>query len=193
MPAKKRTPMEQLPAPETPRGRGRPTIYQPEYCNMVLDSAEIRDGGATDQVIADHIGVDRVSIYRWREEHPEFAEACAQAKEAADDVVEASLFQRAKGYEHEAVKIFQYEGKPVIVDYTERFAPDTGAAMNWLKNRRPDKWRDRVEHTGADGRDLVQAQTIDVMEVAKAIGLALRLAAERIPGDGAKVIDGKAK
>jgi hypothetical protein len=24
--------------------------------------------------------------------------------------------------------------------------PDTGAAMNWLKNRMPDKWRDKIDH-----------------------------------------------
>jgi hypothetical protein len=193
MPKKKHTPMEDLPPPRSPFPKhpgGRPSVYQPEFCTTVLTSEAIRDGGATDQVIADHIGVDRASIRRWRDEHPEFADACAQAKDAADDVVEASLFQRAKGYEHEAVKIGFHEGRPVYADYTERYAPDTGAAMNWLKNRRPDRWRERVEHTGADGKDL-QPQTINVMDVAKAIGLALRLAAERIPGDDAKVINGR--
>lgn len=196
---KKFTPLEDLPAPKSPfqekRGPGQPSPYQPQFCDIVLENAEIRAHGATDVAIAEAFGVSRMTINRWRDEHPEFAAACAQAKDAADDIVEASLFQRAKGYEHDAVKIFMPAGAtvPVYADYTERYAPDTGAAMNWLKNRRPDKWRERVEHTGADGKDLPVSQSIDVMEVAKAIGLALRLAAERIPGDGAKLINGKAK
>lgn len=191
------TPMGGLPAPKLdkpPRGRGRPTTYQPEYCTMVLEAGDIWEGGATDQVIADFLGVDRGSIRRWRDDHPEFAEACAQVKDAADDIVEASLFQRARGYEHDAVKIFLHEGKPVTVDYTERYAPDTAAAMNWLKNRRPDRWRERVEHTGKDGGP-IEVKSGDALEAARLIAFALEEAKRLVqqPGDGAKVIEGESK
>ena len=41
-------------------------------------------------------------------------------------------------------------GTEHIVPYTERYPPDTTAAIFWLKNRRPDLWRDkhRIEHSG---------------------------------------------
>lgn len=132
---------------------GRPTSYRPEFCRAVVEAREIRAQGATDTVIAAAFDVDPVTIYRWREQHPEFAAACDQAKDTADDLVETSMFQRARGYTHDAVKIFMPAGAPapVYAPYTERYAPDTGAAMNWLKNRRPERWRDRIEHTGADG------------------------------------------
>jgi hypothetical protein len=54
------------------------------------------------------------------------------------------LFRRATGYVHEAVKIFMPAGAtaPIHSTYTERFAPDTVACIFWLKNRRPDLWRD---------------------------------------------------
>jgi hypothetical protein len=47
------------------------------------------------------------------------------------------------------VKINQYEGKAVITPYVEHVPPDTTAAIFWLKNRRPQAWRDvkAVEHT----------------------------------------------
>jgi hypothetical protein len=37
--------------------------------------------------------------------------------------------------------------------YTERYPPDTTAAIFWLKNRRPDLWRDRHEtvHSAGEG------------------------------------------
>ena len=44
-----------------------------------------------------------------------------------------SLYNRAKGYEQEVVKVFQFQGEPIIVPVIEKIAPDTGAAMAWLK------------------------------------------------------------
>jgi len=40
--------------------------------------------------------------------------------------------------------------EPVIVPYIEHVPPDTTAQIFWLKNRRPEDWRDRkdVDHTG---------------------------------------------
>jgi hypothetical protein len=64
--------------------------------------------------------------------------------------VERSLYERANGYNYEAVKIFMpaRSKQPVIVHYTEHCPPDVGAAFIWLKNRDPDRWRDvqNVEH-----------------------------------------------
>ena len=41
----------------------------------------------------------------------------------------------------------------------EHVPPDTTACIFWLKNRRKDEWRDRQEHTGADGTPLVPEYT----------------------------------
>jgi hypothetical protein len=64
--------------------------------------------------------------------------------------VERSLYERAHGYNYEAVKIFMPAGskQPIVVHYIERCPPDVGAAFIWLKNRDPDRWRDvqNVEH-----------------------------------------------
>jgi hypothetical protein len=84
-----------------------------------------------------------------------FCQALKAGKEAADQRVERSLYQRAVGYAHDAVKIFMPAGAsaPVYAPYVERVAPDTTAAIFWLKNRKKDEWRDvsRQEQTGPDG------------------------------------------
>jgi hypothetical protein len=191
------TPMGELPAPKPQkRGRGQPSLYQPEYCHAIMEASEIAEAGATDVAIAEYLGVTRETIIRWRDAHPEFAEACAAIKQNADDRMEASLFHRGMGYSHSAVKIFMPAGAaaPVYADYTEHYPPDTAAASLWLRNRRPDKWRDRVEHTGKDGADLIPA-ALPALEQAKILAHALEIAARKLvqPGDGAKVIEGEAK
>lgn len=176
---------------EPKREVGRPSDYRPEFCQAVKEAAEIIGNGATDTSIASALDVDVRTIYRWREQFPEFAEACAVAKERADDHVEASLFQRGTGYSHDAVKIFMPAGapEPVYAKYREHYPPETAAASLWLRNRRPKEWRDRVEHTGADGGP-IQTESVDALEIARQLGFALALAAQRVqsPGDGAKVI-----
>ena len=63
-----------------------------------------------------------------------------------------ALYHRAVGYEQEEVKIFMPAGakKAVLVPFTAKIAPDTSAAIFWLKNRRPDEWRDKqdIQHGG---------------------------------------------
>ena len=67
----------------------------------------------------------------------------------ADDRVERSLYHRAVGYSFESEKIFHHQGEVVRVPIIEHVPPDVGAAMSWLKNRRPDKWRDKVAASAA--------------------------------------------
>lgn len=122
-----------------PAKRGRPTSLKPE---MVEQARKLCEFGATDKELADFLKVDVATIYRWKASNAKFREALKAGKDAADERVEKSLYHRAIGYSHEAVKIFQYEGAAVEVPYTEHYPPDTTAAIFWLKNRRRSEWRD---------------------------------------------------
>lgn len=126
----------------------RPSKYDPSFPEQARKLCLL---GATDLEIADFFEVSIASLYRWKNEHPEFCEALKEAKAEADKRVEESLYQRALGYSHEAVKIFMPAGasEPVKVPYREHYPPDTTAAIFWLKNRRPEAWRDKheVEHS----------------------------------------------
>jgi hypothetical protein len=129
--------------------RGRPTLFSLQKSEQAYSLAQ---AGCTDQEMADELGISANTFYRWRNEHPEFREATRLGKEAADERVTRSLYHRALGYSHQAVKIFMPAGstEPVYAPYTEHFPPDTQAASLWLRNRQPDKWRDKqdVEHSG---------------------------------------------
>jgi hypothetical protein len=130
----------------------RPTEYREAHAEGAAKLARL---GATDAEIADFFNVDVRTVYRWKNTYEGFCHALKAGKEEADARVERSLYHRAIGYEQEAVKIFMPAGKddPVYAPYTERIAPDTTAAIFWLKNRRPQEWRDRqeVDHKSTDG------------------------------------------
>lgn len=121
----------------------RPTKYKPEY---VTQAAKLCALAATDQELADFFEVTVTTLNRWKISYPEFCASIKDAKEQADDRVERSLFQRATGYEQDEVKIFMPGGKdaPVYAPYRAKIAPDTTACIFWLKNRRPDLWRDKT-------------------------------------------------
>ena len=125
------------------KGGGRPSSFKPEFLKIATSMCKL---GATDADLADAFSVSVTTINAWKATHKEFSEVLKAGKDEADDRVERSLYQKAVGYEYDAVKIMQYEGSPVIVPYRERMAPDTTAAIFWLKNRRSDRWRDVHKH-----------------------------------------------
>jgi hypothetical protein len=135
---------------------GRPSSYKSEYVEQARKLCRL---AATDIDIADFFEVDVRTLYRWKEAHPEFCQALKEAKAEADERVKESLFHRAVGYSHDAVKIFMPAGasEPVVAPYREHYPPDTAAAIFWLKNRQPDEWRDKRENevSGAGGGPLV--------------------------------------
>lgn len=122
---------------------GRPTEYKPEYAGQVEKLCLL---GATDIEIADFFGVHVATIYRWSFKYPEFCEAKKTGKETLDERVERSLFQRAVGYTFESEKIFQHQGEVVRAKTREHVPPSDTAMIFWLKNRRPDRWRDVHKH-----------------------------------------------
>jgi hypothetical protein len=128
---------------------GRPTEYRPEY---VAQAEKLARLGATDMEIADFFEVDVRTINRWKITQPKFCQSLKEGKEVADAKVTRSLFQRATGFEHDAVKVsFDKEGHPQYAPYREFVVPDTTACIFWLKNRDKANWRDKVdlEHSGA--------------------------------------------
>lgn len=128
---------------------GRPTKFTPQYIEIARNACARL--GATTEDLAALFGVATSTVDKWRTEIPEFSEALKSAKAESDAKVQESLYRRAMGYAHEAVKIHvNADGVVTQVPYTERYPPDTTACIFWLKNRQPAGWRDRteVEHKG---------------------------------------------
>lgn len=140
--------------------------------------------GLTDEQIAKNIGIRRPTLYAWKKEHPDIADALKKGKHIVDVEVENSLLKKAMGtttkttqykmvkvdadvlkakrvkfmnaykLDHPdktreeiviaaALAIPTYERIP-IVETVQEVPPDTKAAIFWLKNRMPEKYRDQT-------------------------------------------------
>lgn len=107
--------------------------------------------GLTDEQIAQNVGVATRTIYDWKNKFPQFSQALKQGKEVVDRQVENALFKRALGYEYtEVTEELTDFGMKVTKKVKKQVAPDTTAQIFWLKNRKPEEWRDR-QHTELSG------------------------------------------
>ncbi len=122
---------------------GRPSSYRGEYSDYARKLCRL---GVTDEALADFFEVSVATLNRWKHAHPEFMESVKIGRTLADAEVAERLFQRACGYSHVATKFVTHKG--IITDreeYVKHYPPDTQACIFWLKNRRPDLWREKVE------------------------------------------------
>ncbi len=102
---------------------GRPSLYDPSYCDT---AREFMGQGFSISALAGKLQVDRASLYEWEKVHPEFSNALKQSR-----------FMRVCALENKLL--------------SAEIGPHVTAAIFALKNAMPDEWRDRIEHTGADG------------------------------------------
>ena len=85
--------------------------------------------GLTDEQIAERIGINPATLYDWKKKYPEISEALKKGKEVVDYEVENALLLKA-------------------------LCGDVTAQIFWLKNRRPDKWRDKPAEPSGDIEDI---------------------------------------
>ena len=100
--------------------------------------------GLTDEQIATNIGIRAATLYDWKNRFSDISEALKRGKEIVDRQVENALLKRALGYEYEEVRE-KYEGG-VLTERTvtkKEVVADTTAQIFWLKNRKPQQWRDK--------------------------------------------------
>ncbi len=121
--------------------------------------------GATDDEVAKALGVCVRTLYRWQSQHPEFCQALKAGKEVADNRIERALYHKAAGYTYDSEKIFQNNGEVVRVKITEHVPPDTTAMIFWLKNRRPDLWRDKREVDQTVKREAVEFSDAELEDI----------------------------
>lgn len=112
-----------------------------EKDKLILLEGWARDG-LTDEQIAKNMGIVTSTFYEWKKKQKEFSEALKKGKEVVDFEVENALLKRALGYEYEEET---YENGVLTKKVKKQVAPDTTAQIFWLKNRKPNTWKDRVE------------------------------------------------
>lgn len=121
---------------EEKRPVGRPSLYDPKYCEEVITLGRI---GKSVEQIASILNVSLRVLYDWRDKHPEFLHALEDAK----------TYEQAWWEEQAAA--YMVENKE----------SDRLNATLWSRSmaaRFPKKYRESVkqEITGADGAPLLQ-------------------------------------
>ena len=136
----------------------RPTEWlEPE--KLTLLTAWARDG-LVDGQIAKNMGISEATLYNYKNKYPEIRQALQKGKEIVDIEVENALFKKALGYNTTVQKAFKlkdivYGENGKKISETERIEyateeihipADTTAQIFWLKNRKKQQWRDKVEY-----------------------------------------------
>ena len=123
---------------------------------LALIEGWARDGMIEDD-IAKKMGIVRSTLFAWKNKYPEITNALKAGKEVVDRRVESALLKRALGYEYEEVRQISTKKpngtKEIRVEKVNKVVPpDTTAQIFWLKNRRPDIWRNNpIEERAANG------------------------------------------
>ena len=148
--------------------------YKPEFANIAYEMCLL---GATTEELARALGICERTFHYWLQEIPEFGEQVRAGREIADRKVAMSLYQKAIGWSHKQEKVFcdPRSGSRQIVEYTERFSPDNTAMIFWLKNRRPDLWRDVRQHEVGKPGDFANLSDAELREKAAALAADLGL------------------
>lgn len=128
--------------------------------------------GYPDKEIASAVGVNERTYTNWKKRYPDdFLPSLKVAKDVADELVEASLYERACGYSHPTEKIFCQDGVVTRVQTIQHYAPDPTSMIFWLKNRRPERWREKrdVELSGKVESEISQEIKQDLVDQMKAM------------------------
>ena len=107
--------------------------------------------GLTDEQIAKNIGINRTTLYDWKKKETNIADALKKGKEVIDFEVENALLKKALGY---TITIkeekLDKDGCVHTLEKDVHIPPDTTAQIFWLKNRKKEQWREKVEIVKTD-------------------------------------------
>lgn len=104
--------------------------------------------GLIEKQIAHNMGVSATTIREWKKRFPEIAEALRKGKEVVDREVENALYKRALGYWVTETETTTFsDGTTKTTEKRRHIVPDTTAQIFWLKNRKPDQWREKNDLT----------------------------------------------
>lgn len=132
--------------------------------------------GLTDEQIAANVGVAYSTLRTWRDKYSALSAALKKGKEVIDRQVENALLKRALGYRYKETTRELITDKEtglselVVTKVVEKeVVPDTTAQIFWLKNRKPEEWRDKrvIDDNSAEkSAELIQnMQTIaDILQ-----------------------------
>jgi hypothetical protein len=124
--------------------KGRPSAYKDEYAGLAFNYTLL---GAIDTELAGFFGVSKTTLNAWKKHHPEFLASIQKGKVIADAEVALSLYKSATGGHivKEDKLVSDGVGGQKVITLEKQLEPSVTAQIFWLKNRQPDKWKDKQE------------------------------------------------
>ena len=127
-----------------------------ELPNILLLVKRWRENGAGLDEIAEKIGINRSTLFKYQNKYKDFGDALKRGKEIVDSEVENSLKKECQGYTYEETVTTRTaiidEKTGAITDlvkvetktYKKYARPSPTAIAYYLNNRVPDKWANRI-------------------------------------------------
>jgi hypothetical protein len=128
--------------------RGRPTEYDEKLTPKLAEA--LAKQGLTNEELAEELGISIRTFYQWKEVYPDFSHSVKAGGSPINDRVKNALLRRALGYDLVLKKEVVVMGSLQTAEYDVHIEPDVGAALQWLKNRVPDEWRDKQPETQSE-------------------------------------------
>ena len=122
--------------------------WKDEYIDLI---PELILQGASITKIAKILKITRETIYEWKRQNKSFSDKLTTAQDDYNSgKVENSLLRRSLGYRYtETTQERDKDGNLVPTKKVRKHVvPDTGAITFYLKNRKPDRWKDKHEVEG---------------------------------------------
>lgn len=115
----------------------------------------------TEDQIAKRLGISQRSFQKYKNDHPELAQALKEGRQELVENLKMTLKKKAQGFYYEETKtvVKQEDGAEVkIIERYKKYAqPDTGAAHLLLKNL-DDSWRNDDAATMALRREKLELE-----------------------------------
>ena len=128
--------------------------------------------GLTEADIAHNMHVGASTLRQWKNKYSAISVALRTGKDSADRIVENALYKSAIGYRvkvKKPVRIRKVEYDPVTGKKTTEvdtwqaveeelyIQPQVTAQIFWLKNRKPEQWRDKADMTVAPSNGVLES------------------------------------
>lgn len=151
-------PIKEIPKDGTIQKRSE-YLYDRKLHPLLIESMIMN--GFTYTQICDKLGIPSSVFSYWKRAHPEIKEAIRRGKLPIDEKVEQSLFKVATGYSYEEVTLEPKTLSPEEIRLRaelpnpppvpmikkkvvrKQVAPNVLAQIFYLKNKKPDMWKDR--------------------------------------------------
>lgn len=125
---------------------GRKSKYKPEYVNLAYNACA--KNGADISALANLFGVHPDTIYEWMHRQSDFKDAVCNGRDVFDiERVERKLVELALGYEYEDIIVEKDEKTDSVKmrKIKKQALPNPAAIIFYLKNRNPNRWKDKID------------------------------------------------